>query len=525
MSHSHVVGLPHDRAYQAVMTLFEELTFPQRMRRMFEGLAQPRGSGEYKFAQLQLQRLSAPFLATLLPILLVLLLVVVANTRPPKERILYADLPEPTTNEPPLEEPPELPNSAVPVAPEPPGVAFAPKPPDIPAGGADALPPPEVPKPWTAVGRLFPMDAPPRRGPKALGPGVGLAAPGLDVGPTSGSESMVERALRWLKTRQQADGAWLQHKDAMTALAVLTFLSHGERPGESAEFGDTVLAGIQYLLRSQRADGTWPGNYEQPIATYALCEAYGMTLNPTVKAAAEKAVLAVLRGQHPSGGWDYGMKQSGRDDTSVMGWTAQALKAARVSNVLDDNELLDKACKLAVQGFLANAGPQGGFGYTEPGAGGLSSVGTLCLQLLGSGRHEHVRKTLDLMDDWVLSWNDPKVPGKSPQYYFYYATQAKFFGGGARWKTWNAAMVSEYAKAQKVVPKEQSGYVDAEGAPRAIGWWENADQHSDRPVMDTCLAAIQLMVYYRYLPTFRSPELESERLTTEADEVVVVIRL
>jgi hypothetical protein len=37
--------------------------------------------------------------------------------------------------------------------------------------------------------------------------------------------------------------------------------------------------------------------------------------------------------------------------------------------------------------------------------------------------------------------------------------------------------------------------------PQEIGWWENKDHHTDRPVMDTCLAALQLMVYYRNLPT------------------------
>ena len=35
----------------------------------------------------------------------------------------------------------------------------------------------------------------------------------------------------------------------------------------------------------------------------------------------------------------------------------------------------------------------------------------------------------------------------------------------------------------------------------AQGYYQNTDAHSSRPYMDTCLAALQLMVYYRYLPT------------------------
>ncbi len=41
---------------------------------------------------------------------------------------------------------------------------------------------------------------------------------------------------------------------------------------------------------------------------------------------------------------------------------------------------------------------------------------------------------------------------------------------------------------------------DASGKDRPIGRWENKD-HYNYDVMGTCLAALQLMVYYRYLPT------------------------
>jgi len=53
----------HDPAYQEMMKLFEELTFFQRMRKMFVGLGKPKSSGEYKFARLQALRLSAIFCA------------------------------------------------------------------------------------------------------------------------------------------------------------------------------------------------------------------------------------------------------------------------------------------------------------------------------------------------------------------------------------------------------------------------------------------------------------------------------
>jgi hypothetical protein len=311
------------------------------------------------------------------------------------------------------------------------------------------------------------------------------------------TEQAVLRALRWLKLKQMPDGSWPLHKSAMTAFAVLAYLAHGETPGASREFGDTVRRGIEFLVKAQPANGLFPGNYEHPIATYALCEAYGMTMNPDVRLAAEKGVAVIIRGQHVTGGWDYGMRPGDRDDTSVMGWSAQALIAARNANVCSDPVALKNACRLAVKGFQKNAAASGGFGYTGPGAGGLSGVGTLCLQLLDADDCVEVSRTLALMDAWRVSWDAPSPAGNS-QYYFYYTTQARFNAGGQRWQAWNDALWPAYVKAQQITRKSLSGCVDADGQPQETGWWVNGDNATDRPVMDTCLALLQLMVCYRY---------------------------
>ena len=336
------------------------------------------------------------------------------------------------------------------------------------------------------------------------------------------TEDAVMRALRWLKKNQQSDGSWNKAKVAMTSLAILTFLAHGEKPGESPEFGATVQRGLEYLISTQNKEtGRIPGNYDHPIAAYALCEAYGMTLNPNVKTAAEKALIPLIKGQHPTGGWTYNMdpavnKEDGkyRDDTSYMGWCAQALKAAKLAKL--HAEGLEKASKLAVKGFKKNASPNGGFGYTSPGAGGLTSVGTLCMQLLGASNESEVKKSLDLMDAWKPSFEAKGPEGSSLQYYFYYATQAKFHAGGKRWESWNKEMKPIYVKAQQI---EKNAIKDDKGRDCDIGWWTNGDAHTDRPVMDTCLAALQLMVYYRYLPTTskEAVQVEEEIVATSTD--------
>ena len=60
-----------ERAYREMQKLFEELSFRERWRRMMAGLKMPKDSGEYKFARLQLQRLSGPAVAIAVPLITV----------------------------------------------------------------------------------------------------------------------------------------------------------------------------------------------------------------------------------------------------------------------------------------------------------------------------------------------------------------------------------------------------------------------------------------------------------------------
>jgi len=478
--------------------LFSEESYIKRMKNMFRGLHAPRDTREYKIARLELQRLAAPTAALVVPLVAVLMLAMFAVGR-----AITTDRPITITTSRPEPPPPDLsplptpkstdttdpvPTTFVPVELDPPTDL----PPATPHPGGDV---PVIDSPFPVRTLPGADQRPGRPGPR--GPDERIRNENrFDADPRN--DSVILRALRWLKKNQQPDGSWRQHQAAMTGLAILTFLAHDERPGDSREFGETVRKGVDYLLKTQDERGFYPGNYEGLIATYALCETVGMTQNPNVRLAAEKAVAFIVAGQHPSGGFDYGMKPGDRDDTSVMGWAVQALKAAQIAGIRVEG--LDRALKMAVRGFRRNASPNGGFGYTEPGQGGLSAVGTLAFQMLQAADAPEVVKTLSLMDAWKPSWEAPTAPGGNAQYYFYYATQTMFHAGGKRWKRWNDMMKAAYIAAQKVEPR---AIADADGKLQDIGWWENGDQLTDRPVMDTCLAALQLMVYYRYLPSFQ----------------------
>jgi hypothetical protein len=269
-------------------------------------------------------------------------------------------------------------------------------------------------------------------------------------------------------------------------------------------------------------------NYSHPIATYALCEAFAMTKIPQVKYAAEKAMDVIIKGHHESGGWDYNCKQNERDDTSYMGWCAQALKAGYLADI--EIEDIDMHMRLAVDGFRKNyrdADGYGGFGYTGPGMGGLTGVGVLCMQLLGATKANEVRNGLNTLEKTTFNWEGGG--NFNNNYFWYYITQAKFHAGGDVWNRWNKTFSPVLVKEQTRIPKEKSGYVDHKGVPKEIGWWEMDKAitgHTDGEVMDTTLCALQLQVYYRYLPTFKSPKDIDEveiSLSDDDDDIVIEI--
>lgn len=556
---NHTANIPvEDAAYRQMMGLFEEAPLRERFSRTLRGLNAPYDSGDHKYAVLQIQRLAAPVLALLLTAMLISLLLAIQQrgTAPPPGRIVAISEPlnDPPPDFAPIPEPPTEPTTINPTTFV--GVNAAPV--DMPLA---PLPQPPTPRPPQTpgadkrvvkainIGGVLVLTTQPQR------TGKGREELGKKYGIPPEVEESVMRGLRWLKARQLGDGSWPGQKTAMTGLALLTFLAHGEVPGDtSPEFGQTVEKGLRFLISSQGEDGLFEhkdgNNYSHPIAAYALCEAYSMTKNPLLKEPAEKAVAHIVKGQHESGGWDYKMNPAtDRDDTSYMGWCAQALKAAEIAEPVGlEVDGLDEACAKAVRGFRKNSHPQGGFGYTAPARGGLSGVGALCMQLLGAAAAPEVAAAMRFLEPASFSfesWEEQPYSGSSPVYYWYYITQAKFQQGGSDWEKWMPKFTSELVRRQVV---EKDSVADHEGKMQDAGYWDSpskGESHSTggRPVkaivysggvkgedaeqlggriQDTCLCTLQLLVYSRYLPTFVKIEVEEAPPTVIAEKDVPV---
>lgn len=474
------------------------------------------------------ERMIGPFWGTLIPFACVMILMVVTAVQSQRREIIPIDIPRPVEDDPPPEQKPE---DDPPEPPEPieqqvdfqidtPATTFN----ETEFVNSEPVitsePVSMKPADRDAVSIIkCPVTMPSISGSRTPGARGRFLTGGPTVG-DSATEHSVMMALRWLKKTQRTDGSWNGQPISNTALALLCYLAHGETP-RSEEFGATVETALEYLIGAMqegadgkvRFKGSDGNEYAFLIATYALAEAYGMTKHPDAKYAAEKGLERILRGQSPTGGWDYKLNcESTRDDMSYAGWALQALKACKLAGLHPNG--LDDCIKKAMHCLAKRNFSNGGFNYTAGGSPtGLTATGCLAMQLLGFSDRCEVAASLDTMREWLptFSKDELKIGGASagvcPQYYCYYATQCKYQSGmcaGAEkknlesWAKWNAAMKKLYTSTI-IVPEEKIEGPD--GREFDIGYWKNTDAHGAGDTMSTCLCALQLMVYYRYLPT------------------------
>lgn len=562
------------------MAKFEDDGYFRRLIKMFVGLGRPRNSPEYKEAIVELQRQTAPLLAILLPILVVATLFVVtavsgAGKRELKVEIVQADQQDDALEEietpQETEPPPEMDNIEITVD------APSMNPTEM---ASEAAPAPTA-EPQSvkvaSVDAMLSIKSPvTMKSVMGTSRGAGVRGTYTRGGASYGdaaTEAAVMKALRWLKATQAPDGSWGtkpefglkkgMDKAAGAGFAILTYLAHGETPA-SKEFGPTVQKALDYLINSVyvvkdkdgklvkdpngntpyiRMSGAGGNEYGFLIGTYALCEAYGMTKNPNAREAAEKTLGRIISGQTATGGWNYKMarvqKEGGPDDISFGGWAMQAIKAGKMAGIHLPG--MEECIKKAVNCLKKrNYSEKAGFVYRattnhKGGTGGLAGVGCLAMQLLGYAKEKEVANALNVMRDWQPSLDKvySYAPGKpeNAQYYCYYAAQCKYQAGMCKdatpanftlWKKWNAEMKALYTKAVITVTDKSGQPItvkDPAGKDRPIGRWENKDNFN-YDVMGTCLAALQLMVYYRYLPTtqLKATEVEADVETLSKDK-------
>ncbi|HEY7314134.1 MAG TPA: prenyltransferase/squalene oxidase repeat-containing protein [Gemmataceae bacterium] len=354
------------------------------------------------------------------------------------------------------------------------------------------------------------------------------------------SERAVASGLEWLALHQAQDGHWSLHECdrfardkprpagkvfkcncepgsthrsdvAATGFGLLPFLASGitHKPPKilpKKDYSKTVEGAVTWLISKQsNSNGSYTSDmYAHGIATIAMCEAYGLSSDPRVKASAQRALNFIASAQDKArGGWRYSPGQAG--DMSVTGWQLMALKSGQMAglsvpkNTLKQAERFLDSCENNNAKAATGSRQAGGYGYL-PGGGEtivMTSVGLLCRMYSGVGPGN---PSLLAGVQKLKAYPPEKHPDV---YYLYYATQVMHHMQGESWRFWNTGVDADGKQKSKgirdmLISKQDTGTTPKH--PHQAGSWGGS---AGGRVMATSLSLLCLEVYYRHLPLYR----------------------
>lgn len=353
----------------------------------------------------------------------------------------------------------------------------------------------------------------------------------VSEGGTPASEAAVDLGLAWLARHQRSDGSWsldtaelcrgypepcppvraMVSDTGATGMALLAFLGAGHNHQDEGRYKSTVTRGLRWLMSHQTGDGNfYTGGtfnahlYSQAIATMAICEDLALTGDPDLRKAAQKGLTFIVRAQNKgSGGWRYVPTIDA--DTSVFGWQMFALRSGqfagfaapkntvRLSKVYLDDTATDR--RRITYAYQPGRAP----------SPVMTAEALLCRQYLGWAKDNPA------MVEGVSLVSGDLHNGEEGRniYYWYYATQLMHNIGGPEWLAWNAKVRDGLIAEQVRTAGCDRGSWDPT-YPSDDAWGARAGR-----VYQTSLSLLTLEVYYRFLPLYRTEQLE---LATKDDE-------
>ncbi len=354
-------------------------------------------------------------------------------------------------------------------------------------------------------------------------------------GGSRGSENAVEAALRWFQRHQSPNGQWdvdgypvncerdgprcepganrSGADEAVTGYALMCYLGAGYDHRIENPYRETIKKALGWLVQVQGEDGGWGRNYENGVCAMALAQAYAMTMDPTLREPAQKALDLLRERQGPGegkdayggSGWNYVNHGGERNDSSVTGWCVMAMKSGKAAGLDTKGGLegakwwLEKAWKATNPNWeqLDPYTDKSQFPYTfnelnnDIRRDNLSCVGALCAVFLDHHAGDPMLETLtnDILDrhlDKSRSW-------PTDSYYLYYNTLAVFQNGGEKWQRWNQVVRDMLVDSQR----RENDCFDGSWDPQGAGGHGIAKVGR---TLVTAYACLSLEVYYIYLP-------------------------
>jgi len=305
----------------------------------------------------------------------------------------------------------------------------------------------------------------------------------------------VDAGLEYLVRQQRPDGSWPSFWESNTGIngiCLLAFLGRGHVPGRGP-FKEVVGRAVGFILNSQDERGLYtspdPSHgpmYAHALATLAMIEAWGWMPEPRVQNSVQKAVTLILKAQatepEHAGGWRYPPYPEDADlNVTVM--QLVALRAARNARIEVPDKTFERALDYVRRCGTTEFGP---FVY-QPGrrvSTSLIAAGSLSMQLLGAGEDPLVRTALKRLRARPYNTRMDHF-----WYTTYYAMQTARQAGGPFWSYW-------HPKARKVI-------LEAQNQDGSWPGFEDEKYNGPARCYSTAFACISLEVYMHYLPAYQ----------------------
>lgn len=292
-------------------------------------------------------------------------------------------------------------------------------------------------------------------------------------------ERIYERGLKYLVSSQNADGTFPGQygtEPGVVGFAIMSMLAHGEDPNHGP-YAKAIKKSVDYVLK-QQGDNGYIGSsmYNHGFATLALAECYGALQDDRLGPALKKAVELIISSQDKNRfkAWRYSPEASDADST-VSGACFVALVAARNAGVKVPDKNIEDALKFFTDCQNPGSGDIGYMPRSGSHGGSTTAIGTAAFAYARKKDQQTFTKAMK-----ALKGND-EGGGGYPFYFEYYAAQAYFQGDFKQWQDWNERQVKRLTEMQS-----------------DDGSWDGGLG----PGTCTALGLLSIALNYRYLPIY-----------------------
>ncbi len=328
------------------------------------------------------------------------------------------------------------------------------------------------------------------------------AAPGPTLPPmmTRASLAAAEKGLAFLVKNQRADGSWVNqgayagYPVAMTSLAAMALMAGGST-AEDGPHARQVNKALQYILRSAKAgktgliSGGGRSMYGHGFSMLFLAQCYGVESSAKrgeeIRQVLTRAVALTVEAQSDRGGWIYTPSGAG-DEGSVTVTQLQALRACRNVGIDAPKSTVDRAVK-----YLKDCqNPDGGISYSYASRGrsrpAISAAAIACFY--AAGAYDRGSDSVEAQTVEELIRYCTRVVNVSAYTGHYYYTH--YYMAQAMYQRGGAEYHEYYPKIRDRLVRTQDS--DGQWAGDGVG-----------DVYGVSLACVILQLPYGYLPIYQ----------------------